>query len=240
VGAVEAKPQGHTLGGVEPQVQQYAAGLPGGLDAPVRPLPFLYLSTGTDTRFVNLLDPEPRTRKLVQNHLHRPETLAEWLAEKPLPEWATSAGPSPPGAAGPPFRPSSLRARLRALPPIHIPGMWRNKVEAITKLEQSLYQDQPRALIQMATGSGKTLLAIASILILAATIQLPVGGRSGATLWIVVAAGLAGTGLGVFATRIVRGTGRTIWMRLLAPLAIGTLAVWIVIVVRLLHGSGPP
>jgi type I restriction enzyme R subunit len=164
VGALEAKPQGHTLGGVEPQVQQYAAELPAGLDAPVRPLPFLYLSTGTETRFINLLDPDPRTRKLVQNHIHRPETLTEWLAEKPLAQWpAAWAEPSPPGATAPSLRPSSLRARLRALPPIHLPGLWRNKVEAITNLERSLAQDHPRALIQMATGSGKTLLAIASI-----------------------------------------------------------------------------
>jgi type I restriction enzyme R subunit len=28
VGVLEAKPQGHTLGGVEPQVQRYASGLP--------------------------------------------------------------------------------------------------------------------------------------------------------------------------------------------------------------------
>ncbi len=164
VGALEAKPQGHTLGGVEPQVQQYAAGLPAGLDASVQPLPFLYLSTGTETRFVNLLDPDPRTRKLVQNHIHRPETLAEWLAEKPLSEWTSGwAGPSPPGAAAPPPRPSSLLARLRALPPIHLPGLWRNKVQAITNVERSLSHDRPRALIQMATGSGKTLLAIASM-----------------------------------------------------------------------------
>jgi hypothetical protein len=87
---------------------------------------------------------------------------------------------------------------------------------------------------------GLILSCLLGSLILAATIQLPAGGRSGANLRIVVAAVLAGTGLGVFAIRIVRGTGRTIWMRLLAPLAIGTLAVWIVIVVRLLRGSGTP
>jgi hypothetical protein len=39
---------------------------------------------------MNLLDPDPRTRKLVQNHIHRPETLAEWLAEKPLSEWTSA------------------------------------------------------------------------------------------------------------------------------------------------------
>ena len=164
VGVLEAKPQGHTLGGVEPQVQRYASGLPTGLQAPVLPLPFLYLSTGTDTRFVNLLDPDPRTRRLIQNHIHRPETLAEWLAADPLTQRAgggvAEALPTE-GSYG--TKPSSLRSRLRALPPVHVPGLWRNKVEAITNLEKSLYDDRPRALIQMATGSGKTLLAITSI-----------------------------------------------------------------------------
>lgn len=46
---------------------------------------------------------------------------------------------------------------------MEIAGLWRNKVEAITNLERSLYNDRPRALIQMATGSGKTLMAITSI-----------------------------------------------------------------------------
>ena len=57
-------------------------------------------------------------------------------------------------------RPATLRSRLRAMPAVHIPGLWPNKVEAITRLERSLYDDRPRALIQMATGSGKTKLAI--------------------------------------------------------------------------------
>ena len=65
VGVLEAKPGGPTLAGVEPQIQRYAPGLPANLHAPVRPLPFLYLSTGTDTRFINLLDPDPRTRRLI-------------------------------------------------------------------------------------------------------------------------------------------------------------------------------
>ena len=164
IGVLEAKPQGHTLGGVEPQVQRYASGLPTGLQAPVLPLPFLYLSTGTDTRFVNLLDPDPRTRRLTQNRIHRAETLAEWLAADPLPQRAgggvAEALPTE-GSYG--AKPSSLRSRLRALPPVHVPGMWRNKLEAITNLEKSLFDDRPRALIQMTTGSGKTLLAITSI-----------------------------------------------------------------------------
>ena len=165
VGVLEAKPQGYTLGGVEPQVQRYASGLPAGLDAPVQPLPFLYLSTGSDTRFINLLDPNPRTRQLVLNHIHRPETIAEWLGAGPVAQWASQwvAAEALPQGGRYGAKPSSLRGRLRTLPPVHIPGLWRNKVEAVTNLEKSLYDDRPRALIQMATGSGKTLLAITSI-----------------------------------------------------------------------------
>jgi type I restriction enzyme R subunit len=36
-------------------------------------------------------------------------------------------------------------------------------VQAIVRLEKSLFDDRPRALIQMATGTGKTLLAVTEI-----------------------------------------------------------------------------
>lgn len=51
VGVLEAKMAGNTLSGVEPQLNKYATGLPDGLDPPVAPLPFLYLSTGAITKF---------------------------------------------------------------------------------------------------------------------------------------------------------------------------------------------
>ena len=60
-------------------------------------------------------------------------------------------------------KPSTLRARLRAMPPVELPGLWPNKVQAIVNLEKSLFDDRPRALIQMATGTGKTLLAVTEI-----------------------------------------------------------------------------
>src|SRR5437764_15422617 len=44
VGAVEAKPVGSTLTGVELQTGKYSQGLPTHIPAPVRPLPFLYES----------------------------------------------------------------------------------------------------------------------------------------------------------------------------------------------------
>lgn len=77
VGALEAKPAGHTLSGVKPQVDKYSKGLPGNLPAPIRPLPFLYVSTGVETTFINLFDPEPRSRRVFS--FHRPETIAEWM-----------------------------------------------------------------------------------------------------------------------------------------------------------------
>jgi type I site-specific restriction endonuclease len=51
--------------------------VPAQIPVPIRPLPFLYESTGVETRFTNLLDPTPRSRKLFW--FHRPETLAKWL-----------------------------------------------------------------------------------------------------------------------------------------------------------------
>ncbi|MDI7268896.1 MAG: type I restriction endonuclease subunit R [Myxococcota bacterium] len=68
VGAVEAKPEGHTLTGVEIQTMKYAEGVPAHLPAVRRPLPFLYESTGSVTRFTNLLDPDPRSREVGLEH----------------------------------------------------------------------------------------------------------------------------------------------------------------------------
>ena len=62
-GVIEAKKEGTTLTGVEKQTAKYSEGLPDSLPAYVRPLPFLYESTGTETQFTNLLDPDPRSRR---------------------------------------------------------------------------------------------------------------------------------------------------------------------------------
>jgi len=162
VGALEAKPAGFTLTGVKPQIDKYSNGLPTGLPAPIRPLPFLYVSTGIETNFVNLLDPEPRSRRIF--NFHRPETIAEWLQARNLPEWIRGWGGNPPALdAARAVLPSSLRARLRAMPPVAIADLWENKQRALENLEKSFRDDRPRALIQMATGSGKTMLAITSI-----------------------------------------------------------------------------
>jgi type I restriction enzyme R subunit len=140
VGALEAKPEGYTLTGVEPQSAKYASALPEDLNVPQRPLPFLYESTGIETQFTNGFDPEPRSREVFATH--RPETLAAWLD-------AAAKDPEAP----------TLRARLHHMPEIDATALWPAQERAIAALEGSLAADRPRALIQMATGSGKTYTA---------------------------------------------------------------------------------
>jgi len=167
VGVLEAKPAGYALGNVELQADKYATGLPAGLNPPVNPLPFLYMSTGVETRFINGLDPDPKTRAISANlpHIHRPETLAEWLAAETLDAWVQRlhAEGDTLYTAADDTRPSSLRGRITTLPPLQAPALYPNQREAVTKLERSLRRNRPRALIQMATGSGKTIAAITAI-----------------------------------------------------------------------------
>ena len=158
VGVCEAKKAGVLVRNVEVQTQKYVEGLPADLEAPHQPLPFAYISTGDETAFINHLDPHPRTREIFS--FHRPETMREWLSADTLDTWVRRNGAY---TAADDTKPSSLRARLRAMPPVVLPGMWPNKVKAVTSIEKSLFDDRPRSLIQMATGTGKTLLAVATL-----------------------------------------------------------------------------
>jgi type I restriction enzyme R subunit len=139
LGTVEAKPEGHSLIGVEEQSAKYVAGVPFGLPAWRKPLPFCYESTGTETRFTNRLDPEPRSRQVFA--FHRPETLLAWVQH-------VAGGGSP------------LAQRLRELPPLDPLRLWPAQFETIINLEKSFAAGLPRALIQKATGSGKTFTAV--------------------------------------------------------------------------------
>jgi type I restriction enzyme R subunit len=138
IGAVEAKAVGTALSGVELQTEQYSDGLPKHVKSWARPLPFLYQSTGIETFFTDRRDPQPRSRRVFA--FHQPATLATWASEA-----------------------DSLRARLQHLPPLVHGALWPAQIEAITNLEHSLAEDRPRALIQMATGSGKTFTAVSFI-----------------------------------------------------------------------------
>ena len=133
-GVIEAKKAGTTLSGFAEQSEKYLAQLPEHLDAWADPLPFGYESTGIETLFRDLRDPKPRSRPVFA--FHKPETLAEWLAQ-----------------------PATLRRRLQQMPPLITHGLRACQIEAIENLERSLAADHPRSLIQMATGSGKTFTA---------------------------------------------------------------------------------
>ena len=134
-GVIEAKSEGTTLRGVDSQSDKYLKGLPNNIPHVQMPLPFAYESTGIETLFRNVKDPEPRSRRLFA--FHRPETLKEWALEK-----------------------NTLRARLKQMPPLVTEGLRDCQIKAITNLEKSFTEARPRALIQMATGSGKTYAAV--------------------------------------------------------------------------------
>jgi type I restriction enzyme, R subunit len=138
IGTVEAKPEGFTLTGVEEQSGKYGKGLLDIYPKWREPLPFAYESTGVETQFTNQLDPSPKSRNVFA--FHRPETLLEYLEPD-----------------------HQLNNRLTKLPTSdQMPksNLWSAQIEAIRNLERSLAANKRRALIQMATGSGKTYTAV--------------------------------------------------------------------------------
>ncbi len=135
IGVLEAKPEGHSLAGVESQSAKYKAGLAGNLPHYRLPLPFAYESTGTETWFTNDLEPNARSRRVFT--FHRPEELLRLVQLE-----------------------TQVRGHLREMPPLNTERLWKVQIEAIANLEQSLASNRPRALIQMATGSGKTFTAV--------------------------------------------------------------------------------
>jgi type I restriction enzyme R subunit len=141
VGVIEAKKEtlGQNITMVEEQTAEYGAAKLKWVQQTGQPLPFLYEATGVITRFTDQRDPKPRSREIFS--FHRPETLREWIAAA-----------------------LSLRRRLKDdLPTLDPAGLRDCQIGAITNLEASLAKAKPRALVQMATGSGKTFTAITSI-----------------------------------------------------------------------------
>jgi len=158
-GVIEAKKEGVTLTGVETQSDKYTKGLPPGLPRWHNPLPFAYQTTGIETRFTNGLDPTPRSRPVFA--FHQPKLLAEWLAFLPSPASGRGAGGE--GSSSAAEAPATFLARLQSMPPLKEEGLWPAQITAIRNLEKSLAENRPRALIQMATGSGKTFTSISFI-----------------------------------------------------------------------------
>ena len=139
VGVIEAKPEdwGQKITTVEEQSAGYAAAKLKWVNNK-EPLPFVYESTGVFTRFTDTRDPRPRSREVFS--FFRPKTMQDWHTQT-----------------------ATLRARLQGIPHLDPTGLRVCQIAAIERLETSFKDDRPRALIQMATGSGKTYAAITSI-----------------------------------------------------------------------------
>lgn len=139
LGVVEAKPDswGSVITTVETQSSGYANAQLKWVTSDT-PRPFVYEATGEITRFTDGRDPKPRSREVFS--FHRPETLLEWAKQ-----------------------PKSFRAALHDLPALDPAGLRDCQITAITNLEASFKADKPRALVQMATGSGKTFTAITQV-----------------------------------------------------------------------------
>jgi type I restriction enzyme R subunit len=133
-GVIEAKPEGTTLSGFSDQAQRYMAGAPGYLVQEKGQVRFEYVASPTEILFRDHADPAPVSRRVFA--FHRPETLSRWLRE-----------------------PLTLRRRLQTLAPLIEEGLRACQVEAVRGVEGSLAQNHPRALVQMATGAGKTYTA---------------------------------------------------------------------------------
>ena len=141
VGVLEAKAEnkGLTLTAAAEQSKRYAeSGLKHMDERPK--IRFAYESTGVLTHFCDYLDVKARSREVFT--FHRPETLSEWLKEE-----------------------DTLRNRLKKFSIFDPPSrLFRGcQITAIQNLEKSFSENKPRALIQMATGAGKTFTAITSV-----------------------------------------------------------------------------
>lgn len=99
---------------------------------------FVYESTGEITRFTDYHDVDYRSREIFT--FHSPDELYELLKAK-----------------------DTLRNNMKSFPVFDATGFRDCQIVAIENLEKSFSENKPKALIQMATGAGKTYTAITSI-----------------------------------------------------------------------------
>jgi len=139
VGIVEAKAsdKGETLTSVEDQSARYINSTFKWANQ-IQHIRFAYESTDIITRFTDYGDEKARSRQVF--YFHRPETLDKWMKAS-----------------------DTLRNNLKKFPAFNSTGFRDCQTRAIINLEESFSQNKPRALIQMATGAGKTFTAITSV-----------------------------------------------------------------------------
>jgi type I restriction enzyme R subunit len=140
-GIIEAKREGASLGHVAEQSARYATSQTKHSQrwsADDEALPFLFEATNHVIRFRDERDPAPRSRNVF--HFHCPETLKDWLEQG-----------------------DTFRARLQHLPELNTKGLRACQIDAVHGIEASLKQGKQRALLQMATGAGKTFTACTEV-----------------------------------------------------------------------------
>ena len=146
VGVIEAKPVGTALAGVRWQSAQYATGVPDAYKDQAQlvgdRLPFVFEASGSETNFTNGYDPKARARKVF--NFPKPETLARFIRD-------AEQYPQAP----------TWRGRVLNMPPYDDYDLRPASKVAIGAIERSLGDGKhTRSLVQMATGAGKTRMAV--------------------------------------------------------------------------------
>lgn len=138
VGVVEAKQSqaGQSITDVEVQSGRYANSTFKWVknDYTIR---FAYEATDKLIRFTDYKDIKYRSRTVFS--FHRPETLFDLIRQ-----------------------PDTIRNNMKQFPLLDVKGFRKCQINAINNLDQSFADNRPRALVQMATGAGKTFTAITS------------------------------------------------------------------------------
>ncbi len=136
VGVIEAKKseEGENITTVEGQSSRYANSTFKWIKCEYK-IRFAYEATDKLTRFTDYNDEKYRSRTVFS--FHRPETLASLIR-----------------------RNDTIRNNMKHFPEFDGAGFRDCQITAIKTLDQSLAENKPRALVQMATGAGKTFTAI--------------------------------------------------------------------------------
>lgn len=136
VGVVEAKKStaGENITAVEGQSARYAHSTFKWVQQDYR-IRFAYEATDKLVRFTDYDDIKYRSRSVFS--FHRPETLKALLNA-----------------------PNTVRNNMKKFPPLDEKGFRKCQIKAINNLDISFADNRPKALVQMATGAGKTFTAI--------------------------------------------------------------------------------
>lgn len=139
VGIVEAKKDtaGENITVVEDQSSRYAHSTLKWVSVEYQ-IRFAYEATGKLTRFTDYNDIKYRSRTIFT--FHQPQELQRLVKQ-----------------------PDTIRNRMKQFPDFDTTGFRKCQITAISNLEKSFAANKPKALIQMATGAGKTFTAITAV-----------------------------------------------------------------------------